>query len=91
MIFGTRPRCCPSFLARWRDRHGVVYAVHVRRSENWLKRLSFRFFYRLLTWMSRVGIPLGSGDFSLMSRRMVNVINAMPGSASRVWRRSACG
>ena len=72
------PEMLPEFLARWREGNDVVYAVRVRRSEGWLKRVSYRVFYRLLTWMSRVDMPLDSGDFSLMSRRVVDVINAMP-------------
>jgi dolichol-phosphate mannosyltransferase len=72
------PEMLPEMLARWREGNDVVYAVRVRRSEGWLKRASYRIFYRLLTWMSRVDMPLDSGDFSLMSRRVVDVINAMP-------------
>lgn len=56
----------------------VVYAVRKKRKESWLKRTAYSAFYRLLKSISYIDIPLDSGDFSLVSRRVVNVMNKMP-------------
>lgn len=72
------PEMLPRFVEKWREGFDVVYAVRERRSEGRLKRLGYLTFYRLLGWLSQIDIPLDSGDFSLMSRRVVDVINAMP-------------
>lgn len=72
------PESLPAFLGRWREGYEVVYAVRERRPESWLKRLAYRVFYRVLQRISHIALPLDSGDFSLMDRRVVDVINAMP-------------
>lgn len=56
----------------------VVYGVRKNRKESWPKRLAYRVFYRLLRWTAQVEIPLDAGDFCLMSRRVVDVVNRMP-------------
>ncbi len=58
--------------------HDVVYAVRKKRKESLAKRLAYSAFYRLLKNISYVDIPLDSGDFCLMSRRVVDILNAMP-------------
>ncbi len=56
----------------------VVYAVRKKRKEGFLKRMSYFLFYRMLKSISYIDIPLDSGDFALMSRRVVNIMNKMP-------------
>jgi dolichol-phosphate mannosyltransferase len=56
----------------------VVYAVRKKRKEGILKRAGYFSFYRLLKSISYIDIPLDSGDFALMSRRVVNIMNKMP-------------
>ena len=56
----------------------VVYAVRRNRKEPIFKVALYKVFYRLLSRMSRIKIPEDSGDFSLMSRRVVSEINQMP-------------
>jgi len=55
----------------------VVYAVRQDRKENMIKRMAYAGFYRLMRRLATVPIPLDSGDFCIMSRRVVNEINAM--------------
>lgn len=66
------------FLAKWREGYDVVYAVRRKRKEGPFKRLSYHLFYRLLNCLSSTPIPLDSGDFCLMSRKVVDEINALP-------------
>jgi dolichol-phosphate mannosyltransferase len=57
----------------------VVHAVRkTREGETWFKLLSAAGFYWLLGFLSDLRIPKNSGDFKLMSRRVVNAINQMP-------------
>ncbi len=56
----------------------VVYAVRKKRKEGLLKRAGYFLFYRILKSISYIDIPLDSGDFALMSRRVVNIMNKMP-------------
>jgi len=56
----------------------VIYGVRTHRKENFLKRSSYFLFYRLLAWITPLEIPLDSGDFGIMTRRVVDVINSMP-------------
>ena len=63
----------------WRDNYQVIYAKRLeRRQENWFKRLMAYGFYRILRQLSDVEIPTDTGDFCLMDRRVINVLNAMP-------------
>ncbi len=66
------------FIAKWREGYEVVYAVRRRRKESWLKRFCYAGFYRTLASMSKTSIPLDSGDFCLMDRKVVDLLVAMP-------------
>jgi dolichol-phosphate mannosyltransferase len=55
-----------------------VYATRATRQENWLIRLNYFLFYRLQAMLSDTHLPLDSGDFGLMSRRVVDQIRHMP-------------
>lgn len=66
------------FLDKWREGYEVVYAVRKNRKENLFKRSCYFLFYRLLDRMATQKIPLDSGDFCLMDRKVVDVLKAMP-------------
>ncbi len=72
------PEVIPDFLAMWRQGHDVVYAVRQARKEGLLKRLGYSVFYRLLSAISDLEIPLDSGDFGLMDRRVVEAMKTLP-------------
>ncbi len=72
------PEMIPEFFARWKEGHDVVYAVRTRRKEGAIKRLAYASFYRLLRSIANIDIPLDSGDFCLMDRRVVELLTAMP-------------
>jgi glycosyltransferase involved in cell wall biosynthesis len=56
----------------------VVYAIRQTRTEGWLKRLAYSGFYRLMSRAGSIDVPRDAGDFGIMSRRVVDLINAMP-------------
>jgi dolichol-phosphate mannosyltransferase len=72
------PEVLPQFVDRWRDGFEVVYAVRTKRKEGPAKRLGYFLFYRLLRAVSELDIPLDSGDFCLMDRRVVDVLKHLP-------------
>jgi polyisoprenyl-phosphate glycosyltransferase len=73
------PELIPAMIDRWRQGYEVVYAQRTqRRREGWFKRLTAYAFYRLLQQLADVDIPTDTGDFCLLDRRVVDVLNAMP-------------
>lgn len=61
-----------------RENWDVVYAVRKKRKEGLIKRACYSSFYRLLQKLSYIKIPLDTGDFCLMRRRVVDAINQFP-------------
>jgi len=72
------PEVIPELLERWRAGYQVVYAVRRNRKEGWLKRSAYALFYRLLRSLSYVDMPLDAGDFAIMDRQVVELLNQMP-------------
>jgi dolichol-phosphate mannosyltransferase len=72
------PEVIPDLVRLWRDGYDVVYAVRQGRKEGAGKRLAYHTFYRLLNAVSDLEIPLDSGDFSLMDRRVVEALRGLP-------------
>lgn len=72
------PEVLPQFIAKWREGHDVVYAIRTQRKEGWFKRAAYMLFYRLLQRIANIDIPLDSGDFCIMDRRVVDVLVGMP-------------
>ena len=67
------------FLDKWREGYEVVYAVRTKRKEGFFKKLAYSSFYRIMAAISDIEIPLDSGDFCVMDRKVVNVlIHDMP-------------
>jgi glycosyltransferase involved in cell wall biosynthesis len=72
------PEVLDQFIAKWRNGWEVVYAVRTKRKEGLVKRAGYALFYRLLRAISDLEIPLDSGDFCLMDRKVVEVLNHLP-------------
>ncbi|HKI19384.1 MAG TPA: glycosyltransferase family 2 protein [Isosphaeraceae bacterium] len=75
------PELIPRFVRLWREGNDVVYAIRHKRKENAVKRLGYFTFYRLLRAISEIDIPLDSGDFCLMDRRVVEALRSLPEQA----------
>jgi glycosyltransferase involved in cell wall biosynthesis len=73
------PEVVAQMIVLWREGYDVVYGTRTDRpGESGFKRVTARAFYRVLNWLSDVPIPLDTGDFRLMSRRVVETIKSMP-------------
>jgi dolichol-phosphate mannosyltransferase len=73
-----RPEEIPRFVAEYAKGYDVVYAQRVRRKESLPYRAAYFLFYRLMRSLSEVKVPVDSGDFALLSRRVVDQINLLP-------------
>jgi dolichol-phosphate mannosyltransferase len=72
------PEVVPQMLDKWRDGFDVVYGVRRKRKEGLLKRTAYSGFYRVFGWLADIEVQLDSGDFALMDRRVIDVINNLP-------------
>ena len=73
------PELLPQMMSLMDAGHDVVYGQRTHRAgESLFKRASAKAFYRLLRALADVQIPVDSGDFRLVSRRVVDLLNAMP-------------
>jgi dolichol-phosphate mannosyltransferase len=61
-----------------KEGYDVVYAVRRDRKEGLAKRFAYAAFYRILSGLASISMPLDSGDFCMLSRRVVTLMNAMP-------------
>jgi polyisoprenyl-phosphate glycosyltransferase len=73
-----RPEEIPRFLAEYENGYDVVYAQRTQRKESLALRASYFTFYRLLNRLSELEVPMDSGDFALLSRRVVAQLNLLP-------------
>ncbi len=63
---------------KWREGYEVVYAVRSEREgESWFKKFTAAMFYRIIYSITDVKIPVDTGDFRLMDRKVVDVLKQM--------------
>jgi polyisoprenyl-phosphate glycosyltransferase len=73
------PEIIVSFFKKWQEGYDVVYGVRSEREgETVFKLWTAKMFYRCMTLLSDIRIPLDTGDFRLMDRRVVNALLGMP-------------
>jgi polyisoprenyl-phosphate glycosyltransferase len=72
------PEVILELIAKWREGYEVVYAVREEREgESWFKKTTASLFYRIILKITDVNIPLDTGDFRLMDRKVVAVMDKM--------------
>ena len=72
------PEVIPEMIAKWREGYDVVYGVRTEREgETWFKLVTAKMFYRIIHRITSVNIPLDTGDFRLMDRKVVDAIGQM--------------
>ena len=72
------PELIEDFVARWREGYDVVYGQRVKREATWTMQLFYKLFYRVFRATSYVPVPVDAGDFSLLDRKVVDALNALP-------------
>ena len=72
------PEVILDLISKWKEGYEIVYAVRIEREgETWFKRKTASLFYRIIYRITDVKIPLDTGDFRLLDRSVVNVLNNM--------------
>jgi glycosyltransferase involved in cell wall biosynthesis len=72
------PEVIPEMIQEWKQGNDVVYAIReTREGESWFKLQTAKVFYRLIYRIAEIEIPLDTGDFRLMDRRVVQALRAM--------------
>lgn len=74
------PELIPDFVGKWQEGFEVVYGVRRNREKSMgkLNQWLYHQFYVLFHKLSYVSIPMDAGEFSLMDRKVVDHINALP-------------
>lgn len=73
------PEVILQMIELWKLGNEVVYAVRSEREgESWFKRISASLFYRIVYKITDIKIPLDTGDFRLLDRKVINVMKRMP-------------
>ena len=73
------PELLVDMLKLWEDGNEVIYAKRkTRKGESKFKLMTAKMFYKVLNGLSDVDIPKDTGDFRLVDRKVVDVINSMP-------------
>ena len=69
----------PQFVAKWREGYDMVIGVRSKRDEEgWMRRTLSQSYYKVMRSMTSVEIPPNAGDFRLLDRKILDVINKMP-------------
>ena len=72
------PEVILELIAKWKEGYQVVFAVRAEREgETWFKKFTASMFYRVIYRITDVKIPMDTGDFRLLDRRVVDVMNRM--------------
>jgi glycosyltransferase involved in cell wall biosynthesis len=69
------PKIISEFISNWENGYKVVYGVRIKREESWFMTLQRKIFYRLLASISDVPIPVDAGDFRLVDRTVIDILN----------------
>jgi len=72
------PEMVFDFLKYLNEGYDVIYGVRKKRKESIIKKLAYWGYYRLMNNISKIDLPLDSGDFGMLSRKAVNYLNQMP-------------
>jgi dolichol-phosphate mannosyltransferase len=72
------PELIQEMLAKWREGYEVVYAIRSqRKGETWFKEFTAKAFYRIIYQITDINIPMDTGDFRLMDRKVVDALKQM--------------
>ena len=72
------PELIEPFFQEWQEGYDIVYGIRVKREATPFLQVAYKAFYRVFQAASYVPMPLDAGDFSLLDRRVVDVLNSLP-------------
>jgi len=73
------PEVFPEMAEKWREGYHVVYGKRrTRAGETWFKKWSSKMFYRTINSMANIELPLDTGEFRLIDRKVCDAVNKLP-------------
>ncbi|MBW2056250.1 MAG: glycosyltransferase family 2 protein [Deltaproteobacteria bacterium] len=72
------PELIPAMIRKYEEGNNIVYARRTNRSDGFLKKLTARVYYKILDLISEVRVPQNVGDFRLVDRKVLTVLNNLP-------------
>ena len=72
------PELIEKFYDKWKQGFDVVYGIRTKREAPLYMAIMYKLFYRIFHKISYVKIPLDAGDFSLIDRKIVNILKQFP-------------
>ena len=72
------PQAVIRMIETWRSGADVVYGIRTKRKESLLKRSAYSVFYWIFQRLANIAAPIDAGDFSLIDRKVLNIINGLP-------------
>lgn len=72
------PEVIEKFYKKWIKGYDVIYGIRTKREAPFWMQIAYKIFYRIFHKMSYIKIPLDAGDFSLIDRKVVEVLKQIP-------------
>ena len=73
------PEVFPQMAEKWHEGYHVIYGKRRKRAgESWFKKLSALIFYRAINKMTNINLPLDTGEFRLIDRKVCDAVNNLP-------------
>ena len=72
------PEAVIQMIEKWLQGGDIVYGIRTKRKESRLKRAAYGLFYRAFQRLANIDVPADAGDFSLIDRKVLDIINALP-------------
>ena len=73
------PEVIPKMIEKWKEGYEVVYGKRIKREgDSFFKKFTAKLFYRLLKSMTSVDIPVDTGDFRLIDRKVCDALKSLP-------------
>ena len=73
------PEVIPKMIEKWKDGYEVVYGKRIKRQgDSFLKKFTAKVFYRLLKSMTSIDIPVDTGDFRLIDKKVCDALTSLP-------------
>lgn len=69
------PELFPELVKKWLEGYTIVYGERIKRKGNIFRRIGYKLFYRVFRKLSYIDVPLDAGDFSLIDRKALDIIN----------------
>lgn len=72
------PELIEQFHKKWLAGYDVVYGIRAKREAPLIMQIAYKLFYRIFHKISYISIPLDAGDFSLIDRKVVDILKVFP-------------